>query len=133
MLAALPSREHIEAYRQLRSEVEATIGRINGEYSALGSAAVHYLHQGYPRAEMAAMFLAADVMLVTPLRDGMNLVAKEYVACRHDLGGALVLSEFTAPGTSCTRLSPATPTTSRASKRRSWPRAPPPQANNGAG
>ena len=44
---------------------------------------------------MAALFLAADVMLVTPLRDGMNLVAKEYVTCRHDLGGALVLSEFT--------------------------------------
>jgi len=94
MLVALPSREHIDAYRVLREEVEATIGRINGEYSSLGSAAVHYLHQSYPRAEMAAMFLAADVMLVTPLRDGMNLVAKEYVACRHDLGGALVLSEF---------------------------------------
>ena len=44
---------------------------------------------------MAALFLAADIMLVTPLRDGMNLVAKEYVACRNDLGGALVLSEFT--------------------------------------
>jgi trehalose 6-phosphate synthase len=95
MLVALPSREHIDVYRTLRDEVEATVGRINGEYSALGSAAVHYLHQFYPLAEMAAMLLAADVMLVTPLRDGMNLVAKEYVACRHDLGGALVLSEFT--------------------------------------
>src|SRR5450759_2519241 len=94
MMVALPSRQHIDAYRALRTEVEATIGRINGEYSALGSSAVHYLHQAYPRPEMAAMFLAADVMLVTPLRDGMNLVAKEYVACRHDLGGALVLSEF---------------------------------------
>src|SRR5450631_623506 len=94
MLVALPSREHIKAYRQLRDEVNATVGRINGEYSALGSPAVHYLHQSYPRQEMAAMFLAADVMLVTPLRDGMNLVAKEYVTCRHDLGGALVLSEF---------------------------------------
>jgi len=94
MMVALPSRQHIDAYRALRQEVEATIGRINGEYSALGSSAVHYLHQAYPRPEMAAMFLAADVMLVTPLRDGMNLVAKEYVACRHDLGGALVLSEF---------------------------------------
>ena len=94
MLVALPSREHIDAYRQLREEVEATIGRINGQFSAVGSAAVYYLHQSYPRAEMAAMFLAADVMLVTPLRDGMNLVAKEYVSCRHDLNGALVLSEF---------------------------------------
>ena len=56
---------------------------------------MHYLHHSYPRDEMVAMFLAADVMLVTPLRDGMNLVAKEYVSCRNDLGGALVLSEFT--------------------------------------
>ena len=55
---------------------------------------MHYLHQSYPREEMAALYLAADVMLVTPLRDGMNLVAKEYVACRHDDDGALVLSEF---------------------------------------
>ncbi len=61
----------------------------------MGNPPVHYLHQSYPREEMAALFLAADVMLVTPLRDGMNLVAKEYVACRHDETGALVLSEFT--------------------------------------
>jgi trehalose 6-phosphate synthase len=55
---------------------------------------VHYLHQSLPRYELAAFFVAADVMLVTPLRDGMNLVAKEYVACKFDLSGALVLSEF---------------------------------------
>ena len=94
MQVATPSRERVDAYRHLREEVEGTVGRINGEYSALGSPAVYYLYHSYPRAEMAAMFLAADVMLVTPLRDGMNLVAKEYVTCRHDLGGALVLSEF---------------------------------------
>ena len=94
MQVALPSRENIDAYRQLGQEVDGTVRRINGKYSALDSAAVQYLHQSYPRPEMAAMFLAADVMLVTPLRDGMNLVAKEYVTCRHDLGGALVLSEF---------------------------------------
>ncbi len=92
---ATPSRERVNAYAQLRSEVEGTVGRINGEYSVLGAPAVHYLHHSYPREEMAALFLAADVMLVTPLRDGMNLVAKEYVVCRTDLGGALVLSEFT--------------------------------------
>jgi trehalose 6-phosphate synthase len=85
----------VDAYRHLREEIERTVGRINGECSDIGSPAVHYFYQSYPHAEMAAMFLAADVMLVTPLRDGMNLVAKEYVACRHDLGGALVLSEFT--------------------------------------
>ncbi len=85
----------MEAYRYLRGEVEQTVGRINGEFGSIGAPAVHYLHHSYPREEMAALFQAADVMLVTPLRDGMNLVAKEYVTCRHDLGGALVLSEFT--------------------------------------
>ena len=95
MQVALPSRERVEAYRLLREEVERTVGRINGEYSVLGSAAIHYLHHFYQRAEMVAMFVAADILLVTPLRDGMNLIAKEYVASRNDLGGALVLSEFT--------------------------------------
>src|SRR4029450_5556040 len=70
-------------------------GRINGENSVLGHPAIHYLHHSYPREEMAALYRAADVMLVTSLRDGMNLVAKEYVACRLDETGALVLSEFT--------------------------------------
>lgn len=92
---ATPSRERVAAYKQLRTEIETTVGRINGTYSAIGTPAVHYLHHSYPREEMAALFQAADVMLVTPLRDGMNLVAKEYVTCRHDTGGALVLSEFT--------------------------------------
>ena len=79
----------------LRDEVEQAVSRINGEHAEVGSAPVHYLHQSYPREEMAALYLAADVMLVTSLRDGMNLVAKEYVACRYDDSGALVLSEFT--------------------------------------
>jgi trehalose 6-phosphate synthase len=92
---ATPSRERVAAYRNLRTQVEGTVGRINGEHSPIGAQAVQYLHHSYPRSEMAALFLAADVMLVTPLRDGMNLVAKEYVSCRHDLGGALVLSEVT--------------------------------------
>lgn len=92
---ASPSRERVEQYRNLRDEVEVTVGRINGDYGALGRAAVHYMHHSYPQDEMAALYLAADVMLVTSLRDGMNLVAKEYVAARTDLGGVLVLSEFT--------------------------------------
>ncbi|HET7396992.1 MAG TPA: trehalose-6-phosphate synthase [Intrasporangium sp.] len=92
---ATPSRERVEAYQHLRSEIEQTVGRINGDHGEIGAPAVHYLHHSYPREEMAAFFQAADVMLVTPLRDGMNLVAKEYVTCRYDLGGALVLSEFT--------------------------------------
>src|SRR5580693_3320708 len=92
---ASPSRERVGAYRVLRDEVEQAVGRINGEDAEVGSTPVHYLHQSYPREEMAALYLAADVMLVTSLRDGMNLVAKEYVACRYDESGALVLSEFT--------------------------------------
>jgi trehalose 6-phosphate synthase len=97
ILVASPSRERVEHYRLLREEVEVTVGRINGQYAELGSPSppVHYLHQSFPRDEMAALYLAADVMLVTSLRDGMNLVAKEYVACRNDETGALVLSEFT--------------------------------------
>jgi trehalose 6-phosphate synthase len=92
---ASPSRERVEAYRELRDDVEQTVSRINGRHGEVGSPPVHYLHQSYPREEMAALYLVADVMLVTPLRDGMNLVAKEYVACRNDESGALVLSEFT--------------------------------------
>jgi trehalose 6-phosphate synthase len=92
---ATPSRERVEHYIRLRSEIEETVGRINGEYGRVGHPPVHYLHQSLPRAELVAFYLAADVMLVTALRDGMNLVAKEYVACRHDDGGVLVLSEFT--------------------------------------
>jgi alpha,alpha-trehalose-phosphate synthase [UDP-forming] len=92
---ASPSRERVEAYQALREDVEQTVSRINGEYAEVGSSPVHYLHQSYPREEMAALYLATDVMLVTPLRDGMNLVAKEYVSCRYDENGTLVLSEFT--------------------------------------
>ena len=91
---ASPSRERVEEYQRLRDEVETIVGRINGDHSSVGSTAIRYLHQSFPREEMAALYLAADVMLVTPLRDGMNLVAKEYVACHFDLRGALVLSEF---------------------------------------
>jgi trehalose 6-phosphate synthase len=92
---ATPSRERVSSYRILRHEVEQQVGHINGEYGEVGHPVVHYLHRPIPRDELIAYFVASDVMLVTPLRDGMNLVAKEYVACRSDLGGALVLSEFT--------------------------------------
>ena len=91
---ASPSRERVAAYMQLRDEIELTVGRINGDYDTMGHTAIRYLHQAYPREEMVALFMAADVMLVTALRDGMNLVAKEYVAARTDNRGVLVLSEF---------------------------------------
>jgi trehalose 6-phosphate synthase len=92
---AVPSRERVENYKILRDRVEREVGRINGQFSRVGAPAVHYLNQSFDRAEVAALFHAADVMAVTPLRDGMNLVCKEYIATRIDNGGALVLSEFT--------------------------------------
>jgi alpha,alpha-trehalose-phosphate synthase [UDP-forming] len=92
---ASPSRDNVSAYQALRDDVETTVGRVAGDFGSLGSPAIHYLHQNQDADEMAALYLAADVMLVTALRDGMNLVAKEYVASRVDGLGALVLSEFT--------------------------------------
>ncbi|WP_432477578.1 alpha,alpha-trehalose-phosphate synthase (UDP-forming) [Nocardioides sp. GXQ0305] len=91
---ATPSRERVEQYRILRDEIDRLVGRINGDLGKIGQPAISYLHSSYPREEMAALYRAADVMVVTPYRDGMNLVAKEYVACRYDDAGALVLSEF---------------------------------------
>ncbi len=91
---ATPSRERVEQYRQLRDEIDRLVGRLNGDLGEIGSPAIHYMHTSYPKDEMAALFRIADVMVVTPLRDGMNLVAKEYVACRTGDDGALVLSEF---------------------------------------
>jgi trehalose 6-phosphate synthase len=91
---ASPSRERVAAYMQLRDEIELTVGRINGDFATMSHTAISYHHHGYPRDEMVALYLAADIMLVTALRDGMNLVAKEYVATRFDDNGVLVLSEF---------------------------------------
>ncbi len=92
---ASPSRERVESYRLLRDEVDGMVGRINGQFDTILNTAIRYLHHSYPVEEMVALYLASDVMLVTSLRDGMNLVAKEYVAARGDNTGALVLSEFT--------------------------------------
>ena len=91
---AVPSRERVDSYRVLRDRIEGEVGRINGEYGRVGEPAIHYLNQPFDRADLAALYQTADVMVVTPLRDGMNLVAKEYVAARADNTGALVLSEF---------------------------------------
>ena len=91
---ATPSRERVDQYRVLRDDIDRLVGRINGDLGRIGRPAISYLHSSYPREEMAALYRAADLMVVTPFRDGMNLVAKEYVACRYDEAGALVLSEF---------------------------------------
>jgi trehalose 6-phosphate synthase len=91
---AVPSRESVKAYSELRDRVERLVGRINGQFSTPGAVAVHYFRRNLSKENLVAYYRAADVMLVTPLKDGMNLVAKEYVATRLDESGVLVLSEF---------------------------------------
>lgn len=91
---ASPSREPVHEYAQMRLRIEQLVGRINGEFSEPGNIAVHYFRRGFTREQLASYYRAADVMVVTPLRDGMNLVAKEFVATRSDYSGVLVLSEF---------------------------------------
>jgi trehalose 6-phosphate synthase/phosphatase len=92
---ATPSRENVQDYQRMRDEIEQMVGRAIGDYGAIGRPPIQYLHQPLAREELVAYYLAADVMLITPYRDGMNLVAKEYVACHPGGEGALVLSEFT--------------------------------------
>jgi trehalose 6-phosphate synthase len=91
---ATPSRENVEDYQRLRDEIELMLGRALADHGTISARPIHYLYQPLGREELAAFYRAADVMLVTPYRDGMNLVAKEYVASRVDDDGALVLSEF---------------------------------------
>jgi len=91
---AVPSRELDPHYQQERHRLEQLVSEINGQHSSVGHPAIHYLNQSVPNRELIALYLAADIMLVTPLRDGMNLVAKEYVAARAGLAGKLILSEF---------------------------------------
>jgi trehalose 6-phosphate synthase/phosphatase len=91
---AVPSRENVGAYREFRDEVDALVGRIHGEFATPAWSPIHYLYRGISQDELVALYRAADACLVTPLRDGMNLVAKEFVAARPDGDGVLVLSEF---------------------------------------
>lgn len=91
---AEPSRSNVNGYADIRSRVEQLVGEINGTFASMTRPAVHYIHRSHGFEELIALYRLADVMLVTPFRDGMNLVAKEYVATRHDNSGALVLSEF---------------------------------------
>jgi trehalose 6-phosphate synthase len=94
---AVPSRGDIREYRDLRAEVEQVVGRINGRFTAPGKdVPVHYIYRGVSSGHLLAHYGIADVCLVTPLRDGMNLVAKEFVMCQEAVGGSgvLLLSEF---------------------------------------
>ncbi|MFA9445887.1 trehalose-6-phosphate synthase [Egicoccus sp. AB-alg6-2] len=95
---AVPSRDDVEEYRDLRTQVETEVGRINGRFTEPGhDVPVHYFYRGIPRHSLAAYYRLADVMCITPLKDGMNLVAKEFVIVQAAAGeaGVLLLSEFT--------------------------------------
>jgi len=92
---APPSRVSVESYQRIRQSLEGLSGRINGEYADVDWVPVRYVNQGYPRDQLAGIYRAAKIGLVTPLRDGMNLVAKEYVAAQDpEDPGVLVLSRF---------------------------------------
>lgn len=91
---AVPSRGEVDSYQRFRRQVEEVVGHINGTYGTVRSTPVHYMHRAVSMEQLVALYRAADVMLVTPLRDGMNLVAKEFVASRVDEDGVLALSEF---------------------------------------
>lgn len=90
----VPSRERVEAYADLRRRLDELIGRINSAYASPSSVPIHHIHRSISPHELSTLYRAADVMVVTPLRDGMNLVAKEFVASRPDGDGVLVISEF---------------------------------------
>lgn len=91
---AVPSRDQVPSYQEYRRQVDEMVGRINGIFGTVDWTPIHYVHRSLDARQVVALYCAADVMLVTPLRDGMNLVAKEFATCRTDEDGVLVLSEF---------------------------------------
>ena len=94
IFVSVPSREGVEEYRDLREDVESRIGRLNGKYATLHNSPIHFIHDSVEFAELCALYSVADACLVTPLVDGMNLVAKEFLACQRAPTGPLILSEF---------------------------------------
>jgi trehalose 6-phosphate synthase len=90
----VPSREDIPGYQDQKVAIERLVGEINGQFTRSGWVPIHYIYRALEGVQLPAYYLAADVALVTPLKDGMNLVCKEYCATRSDEDGVLVLSEF---------------------------------------
>lgn len=93
-MVIVPSRDQVGSYAELKTKIDEEIGSINGRYSTMGWTPVCYFYHGFSLEELTAMYYVADIALVTPLRDGMNLVAKEYVATKRDNTGVLILSEM---------------------------------------
>jgi trehalose 6-phosphate synthase/phosphatase len=98
VLIAVPSRQGVREYDELTEEVQREVGAINGEFGKVGHAPIQFLHRGFPMCDLAAFYALAEVCMVTPLRDGMNLVAKEFLDCQRpefsERPGVLILSEF---------------------------------------
>ena len=93
-MVVVPSRDKIETYMDMKKEIEYSVGRINGKYSSLSWSPIIYQYKSLKFEEMVALYDLSDVGLITPLRDGMNLVAKEYIACQIENKGVLILSEM---------------------------------------
>ncbi|KAI9013919.1 glycosyltransferase family 20-domain-containing protein [Phycomyces nitens] len=91
---AVPSREDVEEYQQLRSTINELVGRINGQYGTVEFVPIHFMHRSIPFDELVALYAAADVCLVSSTRDGMNLVSYEYISAQQNNHGVLILSEF---------------------------------------
>ena len=94
VFVSVPSREGIEEYQHLVEEVESRVGQLNGKYATLINSPIHFIHGSIPFVDLCALYALADIALVTPLIDGMNLVAKEFIACQRENAGMLILSEF---------------------------------------
>lgn len=94
IMVVVPSRDKVQSYKELKEEIDTLVGRINSEYSTLNWVPIHYFYRSFPFEELSAFYSMSDIALVTPLRDGMNLVCKEYVASQTDQKGVLILSEM---------------------------------------
>jgi trehalose 6-phosphate synthase/phosphatase len=94
IMIVVPSRDKVQSYKELKQEIDLLVGRINSEYSTLTWVPVHYFYRSFPFEELSAFYSMSDIALVTPLRDGMNLVCKEFVASKTDQTGVLILSEM---------------------------------------
>ncbi|QSE96206.1 bifunctional alpha,alpha-trehalose-phosphate synthase (UDP-forming)/trehalose-phosphatase [Fulvivirga lutea] len=94
MMVVVPSRDSVEKYKDLKEEVDLLVGRINGKYGTVNWTPIHYFYRSFPLEDLSAFYRMADVAMVTPMRDGMNLVCKEYVASKLDQTGVLILSEM---------------------------------------
>jgi trehalose 6-phosphate synthase/phosphatase len=90
----VPSRDKVPLYKQLKMEIDELVGRINGKFGTMSWTPIYYFYRGFPFQSLSAFYTMSDVALVTPLRDGMNLVCKEYIASKKDQTGVLILSEM---------------------------------------